>query len=192
MLMFACSFFGAKPSPPQASIPLPTVATSTPEATPTPIPHHHRRRHKKSHAVTPSMPGATPAPTSSAATTPGASQSANPMASATAAPAASGTASSNLPSPAAIATPGGPAHVSIGGENTDPASVRALLDQAETNLRQAKRSSLTGDDAAAFDQSSNLLAAAYRALNQGDYLAASGLAQKAKVLSDRFAANPSP
>jgi len=89
-------------------------------------------------------------------------------------------------------TPSGPAHVSIGGENTDPVAAKGLLDQAETNLRKANRSSLAGDDATAFDQSSNMLAAAYRALNQGDYLAAYGLAQKAKVLSDRFAGSPSP
>jgi hypothetical protein len=91
-----------------------------------------------------------------------------------------------------LITPNGPAHVSIGDENADPGRVKGLLDQAETNLRKANRSSLTGDDAAAFDQSANLLAAAYRALKQGDYLAANGLAQKAKVLSDRFASDTNP
>ena len=89
-------------------------------------------------------------------------------------------------------TPTGPAHVSIGDENADPSKVKGLLAQAETNLRKVNRASLTGDDATAFDQSNNLLAAGYRALNQGDYLAAYGLAQKAKVLSDRFAGNPGP
>lgn len=180
-LMFACSLFEAKQPPsPKTPSPLSTVMPGTPQPTPAAIPHRHRRRRRKSHAIANPSPEAAPSPGASPAPVPGASPSPNP------------TPLSNTAMPSAVPTPNGPARVSIGDANADPARVKGLIEHAEANLSKADRSTLTGDDAAAFDQSSNMLAAARQAMNQGDYLAAYGLAQKANVLSDRFTSTASP
>lgn len=88
----------------------------------------------------------------------------------------------------ATPTPSGPARISIGDESADKSGVERQLDRTQTNLEKAKASfgSLTSDDKAAYFQAWNLFTAAQRAQKQGDYLAASSLAQKAAVLSDRF------
>jgi hypothetical protein len=158
--------------------------------------HHHRRHKRKNHVGALSTSEATPEPSPPPAGSLGATPEPGPAASpapatnpapaASPAPLASGTAASAAP------TPAGPARVSIGGENADPALVTGLLSETQGNLDKADRTALKGDDAAAYDQASNLLAASRRALKQGDYLAAYGLAQKAKVISDRLAGAPNP
>jgi hypothetical protein len=173
-LLFACSLFKAKqpaPLPPQPS----PIATPTPEPTPTPTPHRHRKRRHHTHGVGSASEG-TPTPT------PELSPSATP----TAAPTIG--ASTPLPSP----TPAVPARVSIGDDSGDQSHVGQLLAEARANLAKADSANLTGDDAAAYHQAKSLLTAAEKARNQGDYLAASGLAQKAAVLSDRFGGAATP
>jgi hypothetical protein len=78
--------------------------------------------------------------------------------------------------------------VSIGNESADKSGVQQQLDWTQANLKKANASfgSLTSDDKAAYYQAWNLFTAAQQAQKQGDYLAASSLAQKAAVLSDRF------
>jgi len=94
----------------------------------------------------------------------------------------------NTATPTASPTPSGPARVSIGDESADKSGVERQLDQTEANLEKANASfgSLTSDDKAAYFQAWSLFTAAQQAQKQGDYLAASSLAQKAAVLSDRF------
>jgi len=82
--------------------------------------------------------------------------------------------------------------VSIGDDSGDQSHVGQLLTAARANLAKADPANLTGDDAAAYHQAKSLLTAAEKARNQGDYLAASGLAQKAAVLSDRFGGAATP
>jgi hypothetical protein len=189
-LMFACSVFRSNPPAAHpASVSLPTV-TPTPQASPTPVPHHHRHHKRKNRVGAPSPAEATPEPSQSPSGSPGATPEPGPAASpspvATPTPLTRGTAASAAPIPAS------PSRVSIGGENADPSQVTGLIGETRGNLGKADRQRLKGDDAAAYDQASNLLAASRQALKQGDYLEAYGLAQKAKVISDRFANTPSP
>jgi hypothetical protein len=171
ILVFGCSLFkGKQPTPPPPQ-PSPT-ATPTPESTPTPTPHRHRRRHHHNHAASPASEG-TPTPT------PTPEESPNPT------PTASLIIGAATPTPSP--TPALPARVSIGDDSADQSHVGQLLAEARANLAEADPASLTGDDAAAYHQAKSLLSAAEKARNQGDYLAASGLAQKAAVLSGRFA-----
>ncbi|HTT74496.1 MAG TPA: hypothetical protein VMF50_00775 [Candidatus Binataceae bacterium] len=77
--------------------------------------------------------------------------------------------------------------MSIGGESADRTIVEKALGRAQTNLGQvAHPENLGSDDRAAYNQALSLLTAAQQAEKQGDYLAASSLAQKAAILSDRF------
>jgi len=91
-------------------------------------------------------------------------------------------------------TPSGPARVSIGDESADKSSVQQQLNRTQANLEKADASfgSLSSDDRAAYYQAWSLFTAAQQAQKQGDYLAASSLAQKAAVLSDRFNQSATP
>ena len=173
-LFFACSLFRHRPPPPPPAPPSPTV-TPTPEPSPTPAPHHHRRRRRHNHEA-----AETPSPTPAFETSP--SGSPTP----TLGPA--------LPTPTASPTPTGPARISIGGENTDKSGVEQQVERTEAILDKVNVNSanLSSDDKAAYDQARSLLSAAQTAQRQGDYLAASSLAQKASVLSDRFNESASP
>jgi hypothetical protein len=73
--------------------------------------------------------------------------------------------------------------VTLGDSDGYRSSAQALLDQADANLAQINRSKLTGDTSAQFEQASGLADAAHKAMEQGDYLAASGLARKASTLA---------
>jgi hypothetical protein len=96
--------------------------------------------------------------------------------------------------PTALPTPSGPARVSIGDESADKSNVQQQLDRTQANLKKAKATlgSLSSDDQAAYYQARSLFMAAQQAQKQGDYLAASSLAQKATVLSDRFNQSAAP
>jgi hypothetical protein len=171
-LLFACSLFRSRQPPPPPPAPSPS-ATPTPQPTPTPVPHHHRRRRHRNHEAA-SASEMTPTPTPTTEGSPSVTPTRTP---------ALGTAT-----PTASPTPSHPARVSIGDESADKSAVQHQLDRTQINLNKANASfgSLTSDDKAAYYQAWSLLSAAQQAQKQGDYLAASSLAQKAAVLSDRF------
>jgi hypothetical protein len=73
--------------------------------------------------------------------------------------------------------------VTLGDSDGYRSRAQALLDQADANLAQIDRSKLTGDTSTQFEQASGLADAAHKAMEQGDYLAASGLARKASTLA---------
>jgi hypothetical protein len=61
------------------------------------------------------------------------------------------------------------------------------VDQAAARLAHIDRSKLPGDASAAFQQACDLASAARKAMDRGDYLAASSLARKASTLADQVA-----
>jgi hypothetical protein len=177
-LLFACAFVKKAMSPPPIQEQrLPAVPTPAPRPESTPSPRkRHRHRHRHSHAVRP-LPPATEEPVESP--TPPELRSGSPS------PAAAPTSAMPLlPSP--TPTPARPA-LSIKGDNASGSRARGWVAQVDSNLSMVKRQNLSGDDAAAYDQARSLADAAQSAIKQGDYLAASGLAEKAVLLSDRFA-----
>ncbi len=93
-----------------------------------------------------------------------------------------------VPNPNAIAP-------TITLDNDQAARQRAqgLLDSAHAKLGKVDRSRLTGDDAATYAQAASFADAAQHALGEHDYVAATGLAEKASVLADKVtAAAPTP
>ena len=177
-LLFACSLFRPRQSPPPPQAPSPT-ATPTPQPTPTPMPHHHRRRRRHNHEAVPASE-MTPTPTPTSEVLPGSTPTPSP--------------GIGVVTPTASPTPSGPARVSIGGESADKSGVQQQLDRTQANLKKAKANlgNLSSDDQAAYYQARSLFMAAQQAQKQGDYLAASSLAQKAAVLSDRFNQSATP
>lgn len=59
-----------------------------------------------------------------------------------------------------------------------------LLNDSNTRLAKVDRSRLSAEDASTYQQAAGLADAARKALEQRDYVAASGLAEKASVLSN--------
>jgi hypothetical protein len=90
--------------------------------------------------------------------------------------------------PTPAATPAESSTVTMEGKDAGRAEAQTLLDGANSRLALIDRSKLTGDTSAAFQQASGLAHAARKAMDQGDYLAASGLARKASTLADQVAA----
>jgi hypothetical protein len=90
--------------------------------------------------------------------------------------------------PTPAATPAESSTVTMEGKDAGRAQAQTLLDGANSRLALIDRSKLTGDTSAAFQQASGLAHAARKAMDQGDYLAASGLARKASTLADQVAA----
>jgi hypothetical protein len=88
---------------------------------------------------------------------------------------------------AAAVTP----NVTLEDNDADRDRARALVDGANARLAQIDRSKLSGETSAAFHQASDLAGAARKAMDQHDYLAASGLARKATMLTDQVAARTS-
>jgi hypothetical protein len=88
--------------------------------------------------------------------------------------------------PAGVA-PTGTTNVTLEDNDADREQARTLVDGANARLAQIDRSKLTGEASAAFRQASDLASAAGKAMEQRDYLAASGLARKASMLSDQVA-----
>lgn len=100
--------------------------------------------------------------------------------------------------PPAVATvpgetaPAGTTNVTLEDSDADRNRARALVDEANARLAQIDRSKLTGETSNAFRQASDLANAASKAMAQHDYLAASGLARKASMLTDQVAGRTSP
>jgi hypothetical protein len=96
------------------------------------------------------------------------------------------TASVPGPSPTAPAT-----YVTLEDDDADHFQAQALLKDANTRLAHIDRSKLTGENAAAYKQATDLASAARKAMVQHDYLAASGLARKAALVTAQVASRTS-
>jgi hypothetical protein len=72
-----------------------------------------------------------------------------------------------------------------------PSKERAqhLLDETEAKLAKIDRSSLSADSATTYDQANSFLQAGRRAASETDYVAATGLAEKAAVLAAKLVAS---
>lgn len=177
-LLFACSLVKKELSPPPVpEQKLPAAPTPTPRPEPTPTPHkRHRRRHRHILRPSPSQPTEEPVEPPTPLESPEATTGSTPT---------------PAPSPSATPAPAGPT-LSIGSDTANEARVNGLLDQANGNLAKANPATLAGDDRTAYDQAKSLVGAAKKARDKNDYLAASGLAQKAVVLSSRFAGGGTP
>jgi hypothetical protein len=93
--------------------------------------------------------------------------------------------------PPAKTPPAGTTNVTLEDNDADHLRAQALLDNADTRLAKIDRSKLTGENATAYDQASELAKAARDAMVQHDYLAASGLARKAALVTAQVAARTS-
>jgi hypothetical protein len=82
-------------------------------------------------------------------------------------------------------------YVTLEDNDADHLQAQALLDDADSRLAQIDRSKLTAENAAAYDQASDLAKAAHNAMVQHDYLAASGLARKATLVTAQVASRNS-
>ena len=91
----------------------------------------------------------------------------------------------------AQSAPGGTTIVTLDDNDADRYRAQALIDDASTRLARIDRSKLKGEDHTAYNQASGLADAARKAMQQRDYLAASGLARKASVLTAQLAARTS-
>jgi hypothetical protein len=79
--------------------------------------------------------------------------------------------------------PAGTTNVTLEDNDGDHLRAQSLLDDADSRIAKIDRSKLTGESAATYNQASNLASAARKAMEQHDYLAASGLARKATLLT---------
>jgi hypothetical protein len=77
----------------------------------------------------------------------------------------------------------GTTNVTLEDNDGDHLRAQSLLDDADSRLAHIDRSKLTGDNATTYHQASVLASAARKAMEQRDYLAASGLARKATLLT---------
>jgi hypothetical protein len=82
--------------------------------------------------------------------------------------------------------------VTLDDNDADRHRAQALIDDASTRLARIDRSKLKGEDNTAYNQASVLANAARKAMEQRDYLAASGLARKASILTAQLVARTSP
>jgi len=78
-------------------------------------------------------------------------------------------------------------------ENSDGAKADAqrLLEQASVRLAQINAADLAGSSASTYQQANDLVNAAQQAMAEGDYLAASSLAEKASALTSHLPIQPS-
>jgi hypothetical protein len=112
------------------------------------------------------------------------------------------TASRKAPAPASVpvqtpaasapATSAPATYVTLDDNDADHLQAQALLNDADTRLARIDRSKLTGDNVTAYDQASDLAKAARKAMVEHDYLAASGLARKAELVTAQVASRTSP
>jgi hypothetical protein len=95
--------------------------------------------------------------------------------------------SSTEPIPSAqISATGKPTTVTLVDDDAGEQQARILVGDAETRLTRINQAKLTGEDARAYNQASDLASAARKAMVQRDYLAASGLARKSALLSEQL------
>jgi hypothetical protein len=79
-------------------------------------------------------------------------------------------------------------NVTLDDNDSDRSQTQTLLADVNARLAKIDRSKLTGDTSVAFEEATDLANAAHKAMDQGDYLAASGLARKAATLANWSAA----
>jgi len=79
-----------------------------------------------------------------------------------------------------------PPSLTLAGESPSRAQALELIDKADRSLAKIDKSKLTGNDVSTYDQASDFVTSAQRALGENDYFAASGLAQKASILTARL------
>src|SRR6266446_869058 len=77
--------------------------------------------------------------------------------------------------------------VTIGSDENDRTEAVRLLNDTDARLARVDRVHLSGEDASNYRQAAELARSAHNALAQRDYLAASGLAKKAYVLTNSIA-----
>jgi hypothetical protein len=88
-----------------------------------------------------------------------------------------------VPAPAA-----GTTTVTLEDNDANHQRAQSLIEDADAQLAHIDPSKLSGENATAYEQASNLANAARKAMGQQDYLAASGLARKAAVLTTQLTA----
>jgi cytoskeletal protein RodZ len=77
--------------------------------------------------------------------------------------------------------------LTLDGETTSRAQAQQLVETADRSLARINKSKLTGNDVSTYDQASDFVSSAQRALDDNDYFEASGFAQKASTLTSRLA-----
>lgn len=85
-----------------------------------------------------------------------------------------------------------PAKVTLAGDHAAHNRAEQMLNGAAGKLARLDRAKLSGQSATAYDQASGFVTAARRAIQDQDYPAASGLAEKAAALADKLEAPASP
>jgi hypothetical protein len=140
-------------------------------------------------SATPTASHPTPTARKSRTRVPGSRTGHSAVASKTQSPAGVPESAVSLPvtTPPAGVAPTGTTNVTLEDNDADREQARTLVDGANARLAHIDRSKLTGEASAAFRQASDLASAAGKAMEQHDYLAASGLARKASMLSDQVA-----
>src|SRR5216684_3298986 len=97
--------------------------------------------------------------------------------------------------PTGQGSPAGPSAqtVTIGSGENDRTEAERLLNDTDARLARVDRVHLSGEDASNYRQAAEFSRSAHSALAQRDYLAASGLAKKAYVLTNSISVKgPSP
>lgn len=79
--------------------------------------------------------------------------------------------------------------VTLADANISRERVLAMLNQASAKLSMVNRAKLDGNNTLTYDQAAGFLKQARKAAEEKDYVAASGLAQKASILADKLASN---
>ncbi len=77
--------------------------------------------------------------------------------------------------------------VSLGSEDASKGRAERLLNDTKAKLAKIDGAKLSGQNATAYEQADGFVKAATKALNERDYLAASGFAEKASLLTDKLA-----
>ncbi|HTW89992.1 MAG TPA: hypothetical protein VMD75_18505 [Candidatus Binataceae bacterium] len=91
-------------------------------------------------------------------------------------------------SPVGVQTPSGSAPtITLDNDQAARQQAQGLLDSANSKLGKVDRTKLSRDDAATYAQAMGFADAAQQAIGQHDYVAASGLAEKASLLADKVA-----
>ncbi len=106
-------------------------------------------------------------------------------------PSDQGPAPSATPSPTAAAP-----SITLGNDEASKTRAEGLLDAANEKLNKIEPARLSRDDSATYMQAKNFVQVARQAIDEHDYTAASGLAEKAALLANKLtagsAATPSP
>jgi hypothetical protein len=139
-------------------------------------------------------PEATPPPIQSS---PAAVPSATATPEATASPVAESTRHKHVHPPSHVATGGSPESaetpngsaptITLDNDQAARQQAQGLLESANSKLGKVDRAKLSRDGAATYEQAIGFADAAQHAIGEHDYVAASGLAEKASLLADKVA-----